>query len=230
MTVITGRGECQWGRRFAVRFPGRRAASPKPCYDRPAGFAVAQAPRSIPSYKGADTARPTGTVTERRRRRPGWAGSGPDVRGPAGQGSARTAGPYGTVRPPRTPACPCCPRWPRCWRPRRAAANPNRPAGSAALREAARAYWDRRGLHGGPEHIAAAPGTSPLVLALIAAHGGDVLVPRPCPASWIPQARLLGRPAYQVPTPAECGGVPDPYALLETVRRVRAEEAGRGCC
>jgi aspartate/methionine/tyrosine aminotransferase len=26
-----------------------------------------------------------------------------------------------------------------------------------------------------------------------------------------------------VPTPAECGGVPDPYALLETVRRVRAE-------
>jgi aspartate/methionine/tyrosine aminotransferase len=26
-----------------------------------------------------------------------------------------------------------------------------------------------------------------------------------------------------VATPAECGGVPDPYALLETVRRVRAE-------
>ncbi len=48
-------------------------------------------------------------------------------------------------------------------------------------------------------------------------------MPRPCPATWMPQARLLGRPAYQVPTPAECGGVPDPYALLETVRRVRAE-------
>lgn len=107
---------------------------------------------------------------------------------------------------------------------------PEPAGGSADLREAARAYWDRRGLRGGPEHIAAAPGTSPLVLALIAAHGGDVLMPRPCPASWIPQARLLGRPAYHVPTPAECGGVPDPYALLETVRRVRAEEAGRGCC
>ncbi|WP_328897362.1 aminotransferase class I/II-fold pyridoxal phosphate-dependent enzyme [Streptomyces sp. NBC_00236] len=100
---------------------------------------------------------------------------------------------------------------------------PEPAGGSAALREAALAYWHRRGLRGGPEHIAAAPGTSPLVLALIAAHGGDVLMPRPCPASWIPQARLLGRPAYQVPTPAECGGVPDPYALLETVRRVRAE-------
>ncbi|MEW2179311.1 aminotransferase class I/II-fold pyridoxal phosphate-dependent enzyme [Streptomyces sp. NPDC005406] len=104
-----------------------------------------------------------------------------------------------------------------------AGGGPEPAGGSASLREAARAYWDRRGLRGGPEHIAAAPGTSPLVLALIAAHGGDVLVPRPCPASWIPQARLLGRPAYQVPTPAECGGVPDPYALLETVRRVRAE-------
>lgn len=48
-------------------------------------------------------------------------------------------------------------------------------------------------------------------------------MPRPCPAAWIPQAGLFGRPAYHVPTPAECGGVPDPYALLETVRRVRAE-------
>ncbi|MFF2012106.1 aminotransferase class I/II-fold pyridoxal phosphate-dependent enzyme [Streptomyces sp. NPDC058195] len=100
---------------------------------------------------------------------------------------------------------------------------PEPTGGGGPLREAASAYWRRRGLHGGPEHVAAAPGASPLLLALIAAHGGDVLVPRPCPANWIPQARLLGRPAYQVPTPAECGGVPDPYALLETVRRVRAE-------
>ncbi|MBL0804820.1 pyridoxal phosphate-dependent aminotransferase, partial [Streptomyces albidoflavus] len=52
---------------------------------------------------------------------------------------------------------------------------------------------------------------------------GDVLLPRPCPAWWAPQARLLGRPTFSVPSPAACGGVPDPYALLETVRRVRAE-------
>ncbi|MFJ7330546.1 aminotransferase class I/II-fold pyridoxal phosphate-dependent enzyme [Streptomyces cyaneofuscatus] len=100
---------------------------------------------------------------------------------------------------------------------------PEPPGGGRALREAAGGYWDRRGLHGGPENIVAAPGDQPLLLALIAAHGGDVLMPRPCPATWMPQARLLGRPAYQVPTPAECGGIPDPYALLETVRRVRAE-------
>lgn len=48
-------------------------------------------------------------------------------------------------------------------------------------------------------------------------------MPRPCAAWWAPQARLLGRSVFHVATPAECGGVPDPYALLETVRRVRAE-------
>ncbi|MFI6638086.1 aminotransferase class I/II-fold pyridoxal phosphate-dependent enzyme [Streptomyces sp. NPDC050504] len=100
---------------------------------------------------------------------------------------------------------------------------PEPPGGGAALRDAAAGYWARRGLRCGPDEVVAAAGAGPLLFALLAAHGGDVLVPRPCPAWWTPQARLLGRPAYHVPTPAECGGVPDPYALLETVRRVRAE-------
>ncbi|MEU1278099.1 aminotransferase class I/II-fold pyridoxal phosphate-dependent enzyme [Streptomyces sp. NPDC005805] len=97
------------------------------------------------------------------------------------------------------------------------------PGGGAALREAACGYWARRGLHCGPDEVVAASGAQPLLFALLGAYDGDVLVPRPCPAWWVPQARLLGRPAYHVPTPAECGGVPDPFALLETVRRVRAE-------
>lgn len=100
---------------------------------------------------------------------------------------------------------------------------PEPPGGGAALREAAAGYWTRRGLGCGPADIAAAGGAPSLLLALLAADHGDLLVPRPCPAWWIPQARLLGRSAYPVPTPAECGGVPDPYALLETVRRVRDE-------
>ncbi|CQR60717.1 aminotransferase class I/II-fold pyridoxal phosphate-dependent enzyme [Streptomyces leeuwenhoekii] len=95
--------------------------------------------------------------------------------------------------------------------------------GGPALREAACGYWARRGLSCEPAAVAAAPGAPALLLALTAALGGDVLVPRPCAAWWGPYARLLGRPAFHVPTPAECGGVPDPYALLETVRRVRAE-------
>ncbi|MEU3430430.1 aminotransferase class I/II-fold pyridoxal phosphate-dependent enzyme [Streptomyces gardneri] len=100
---------------------------------------------------------------------------------------------------------------------------PEPPGGGPVLREAAAGYWWRRGLRTHAEDVVAAPGAPALLLALIAAHGGDLLLPRPCPAWWAPQARLLGRPAYHVPTPAECGGVPDPYALLETVRRVRAE-------
>ncbi|MEI5097604.1 aminotransferase class I/II-fold pyridoxal phosphate-dependent enzyme [Streptomyces sp. PmtG] len=97
------------------------------------------------------------------------------------------------------------------------------PGGDPALLDAACGYWTRRGLPAERGHVAAAPGAAPLLLALAAALGGDVLLPRPCAAWWAPQVRLLGRSVYHVPTPAECGGVPDAYALLETVRRVRAE-------
>ncbi|MDF6046156.1 aminotransferase class I/II-fold pyridoxal phosphate-dependent enzyme [Streptomyces sp. JH14] len=157
------------------------------------------------------------------------AGKGGDA-GPAG-GSGRDAprtlrGDHGHVRygpPAHDPGLPVLPELAQVLAAAAGRGEPEPTGGGEALREAAAGYWTRRGLRGGPEHIAAAPGASPLLLALIAAHGGDVLMPRPCPATWIPQARLLGRPAYHVPTPAECGGVPDPYALLETVRRVRAE-------
>lgn len=97
------------------------------------------------------------------------------------------------------------------------------PGGGAALLEAARGYWARRGLAADRGLAVAAPGAPSLLLALTAAVGGDIMLPRPGPAWWAPQARLLGRPTFTVPTPAECGGVPDPYALLETVRRVRQE-------
>ncbi|WP_274563891.1 aminotransferase class I/II-fold pyridoxal phosphate-dependent enzyme [Streptomyces spiramyceticus] len=101
--------------------------------------------------------------------------------------------------------------------------DPEPPGGGPALRAATTGYWQRRGLHTEPECVVAAPGAQPLLFALMAAIGGDVLLPRPCPAWWVPQARMLGHPAYHVPTPAECGGVPDPFALFETVRRVRDE-------
>ncbi|MFI5618972.1 aminotransferase class I/II-fold pyridoxal phosphate-dependent enzyme [Streptomyces sp. NPDC051567] len=103
------------------------------------------------------------------------------------------------------------------------AATPEPPGGGEPVREAACRYWGRRGLATAPENVAAGPGAPALLLALLGAYGGDVMLPRPCPAWWTPQVRLLGRRAYHVPTPAACGGVPDPYALLETVRRVRAE-------
>src|SRR5690606_36313678 len=92
-----------------------------------------------------------------------------------------------------------------------------------ALLDAACGYADRRGLPAAPGRVAVAPGAPALLVALTAAIGGDVLVAKPCAAWWVPYARLLGRPVFHVPTPAENGGVPDPYALLETVRRLRAE-------
>ncbi|WP_432133870.1 aminotransferase class I/II-fold pyridoxal phosphate-dependent enzyme [Streptomyces sp. bgisy154] len=95
--------------------------------------------------------------------------------------------------------------------------------GTPLLLDAARGYWQRRGITAGTDRVAAVPRCAALLVALTAALGGDVLVPRPCAAWWAPYARLLGRPVFHVATPAECGGVPDPYALLETVRRVRDE-------
>ncbi|MGW6688131.1 aminotransferase class I/II-fold pyridoxal phosphate-dependent enzyme [Streptomyces sp. NPDC054961] len=100
---------------------------------------------------------------------------------------------------------------------------PEPPGGGVPVRSAGARHWGRRGLPTDPDQVAAGPGAPALLLALLGAYGGDVMLPRPCPAWWTPQVRLLGRRAYHVPTPAECGGVPDPYALLETVRRVRAE-------
>ncbi|MEU6082819.1 aminotransferase class I/II-fold pyridoxal phosphate-dependent enzyme [Streptomyces sp. NPDC047108] len=95
--------------------------------------------------------------------------------------------------------------------------------GGPALREAACGYWARRGLPTDAVHVAAAPGAESLLLALLAATGGDILLSRPCAAWYVPQTRILDRHAYHAPVPAECGGVPDPFALLETVRRVRRE-------
>ncbi|UGY94393.1 aminotransferase class I/II-fold pyridoxal phosphate-dependent enzyme [Streptomyces gobiensis] len=100
---------------------------------------------------------------------------------------------------------------------------------AAALATAACGYWHRRGLPTAPGQVVAAPGAPVMLLALLAATGAGgvrggsgVLLPRPSAAWYAPQARLLGRPLHPVPVPAECGGVPDPFALLETVRRVRA--------
>ncbi|MEU3190443.1 aminotransferase class I/II-fold pyridoxal phosphate-dependent enzyme [Streptomyces sp. NPDC006992] len=104
----------------------------------------------------------------------------------------------------------------------------------AAVREAACGYWHRRGLPTGPPQVAVAPGAPLLLLTVLAAAAGapegggeglrapgSVLLPHPCPPWHAAQARQLGRTVHTVPVPAECGGVPDPFALLEAVRRSR---------
>lgn len=97
--------------------------------------------------------------------------------------------------------------------------------GGPRLLEAACGYFTRRGLYSGPGQVLAAPGAEPLLLALLAAAGGDPVLARPAPAWQAPVAALLGRPVHAVPSAPEGGGVPDPFALLETVRRARAAGA-----
>ncbi|WP_344633102.1 aminotransferase class I/II-fold pyridoxal phosphate-dependent enzyme, partial [Streptomyces glaucosporus] len=97
----------------------------------------------------------------------------------------------------------------------------------AAVADAAGGYWHRRGLPTAPGQVVAAPTAPLLLLALLAAACGDdasagVVLPRPGAAWHAEQVRLLGRPLHPVPVPAECGGVPDPFALLEAVGRARA--------
>lgn len=97
------------------------------------------------------------------------------------------------------------------------------PGGGPGLLAAAEGYWARRGLAADTGRVLAAPGAETLLLALLAAAEGDPVLARPAAAWQAPVARLLGRPVHTVPTAAEGGGVPDPFALLETVRRARAD-------
>lgn len=91
------------------------------------------------------------------------------------------------------------------------------------VHRAACRYWQRRGLPTEPGQVVTAPGDRLLLLSLLGAAGGDVVLPRPCADWYAPQARLLGRTRHPVPIPAESGGLPDPFALLEVVRRARGE-------
>lgn len=113
---------------------------------------------------------------------------------------------------------------PAYWQRRLAAVGPGaEPAGGGPrLLAAACGYWARRGLPCEADLVLAAPGAEPLLLALLAAADGDPVLARPAPAWQAPVAGLLGRPVHTAPTPPEGGGVPDPFALLETVRRARS--------
>ena len=92
-------------------------------------------------------------------------------------------------------------------------------AGHAVLREAAAAWWTRRGLPTDAGTVVAGPGSKALLFGLIAAIGGDVAVARPSWVSYSAQASLAGRTAHFVPG---FGGVPDAGKLARTVAAARA--------
>ncbi|CAM3351381.1 pyridoxal phosphate-dependent aminotransferase [Kibdelosporangium persicum] len=94
--------------------------------------------------------------------------------------------------------------------------------GDAGVRAAVAGYFARRGLPTEAHQVVVAPGSKPLLLALDMVHPGDVLLPQPCWVTYGPQATLAGKRAFGVPIPPECGGVPDPDAMRETIRAARA--------
>ena len=96
-------------------------------------------------------------------------------------------------------------------------------AGSAAAREAAAGYHDRRGLPTHPDQIVLAPGSKALLFALLSALPGDVLLPRPSWVSYAAQAALAAKRVWWAPIPAEAGGVPDPAALERAVADARRQ-------
>ena len=98
-------------------------------------------------------------------------------------------------------------------------------AGSAALREAAAGYWQRRGLPTSPGSVVCGPGSKPLLFGLLLATGADVAVPRPSWVSYAAQAGLAGALAHFVPAAPGEGGICDPDALAAAVTSARA--AGR---
>src|SRR5437868_8101715 len=69
-------------------------------------------------------------------------------------------------------------------------------AGHAPLREAAAAYWARRGLPTDADAVICGPGSKALLFGLTAAIGGDVAVTRPSSVSYAAQPALPGRKAH----------------------------------
>ena len=94
-------------------------------------------------------------------------------------------------------------------------------AGSAAAREAAAGYFERRGLPTDAGQIVFAPGSKPLLFALLMALPGDVVLPVPSWVSYAAQAAVAGKRVIGVPIGAEAGGVPDPATLRGALASAR---------
>lgn len=91
-------------------------------------------------------------------------------------------------------------------------------AGIAALRQAIAEYLSRtRGLNYSSDNIIVAPGSKPLLYALLHILEGDVLLPVPSWVSYAPQARLAGRRVIDVATDPHDSHRLTPQALTEAL-------------
>ena len=98
-------------------------------------------------------------------------------------------------------------------------------AGGLAARESVAGYWSRRGTPTSADQVVLAPGSKPLLAAVVACEPGDVVLPRPSWVTYASQVDLFGRRAVWVDVPAGSGGIPDPALLPGALARARAEGA-----
>jgi len=92
-------------------------------------------------------------------------------------------------------------------------------AGSPDARAAAAGWYERRGLPTRPDQILFAPGSKPLLYALLTVLPGDVVLPQPSWVSYAAHAALAGKRTIPVPIGPDAGGAPDPDALEDALRR-----------
>lgn len=97
--------------------------------------------------------------------------------------------------------------------------------GAEPARAAVAGYWSRRGTPTGADQVVLAPGSKPLLAAVLASEPGDVVLPRPSWVTYASQVALFGRRTTWVDVPPGSGGIPDPARLPDAVARARAEGA-----
>ncbi|HVB72483.1 MAG TPA: aminotransferase class I/II-fold pyridoxal phosphate-dependent enzyme [Ktedonobacteraceae bacterium] len=99
-------------------------------------------------------------------------------------------------------------------------------AGIPSLRQAIAAYLHRtRHITFTPDNIVVAPGSKPLLYALLQVLDGDLLLPVPSWVSYAPQAQLAGRRVIAVETDASDNQRLTSQALSDAVARARFEGA-----
>lgn len=96
-------------------------------------------------------------------------------------------------------------------------------AGTPSAREAAAGYFSRRNLPTEPGQIVLAPGSKPLLFALLAVLPGDLVLPVPSWLSYSAQAALVGKAVIGVPIAERAGGAPDPARLEQALADARAD-------
>ncbi len=95
--------------------------------------------------------------------------------------------------------------------------------GSAQARAAVAGYLTRRGTVCEADQVLLAPGSKPLLFALMAALPGDVVLPTPSWVTYAAQAALTGKRVLPVPIPPQAGGVPDPERLEDALATGRQQ-------